>query len=303
MDLLCCESGIETECRAYPDPALLNDDRVLLNMLGQEEKYTPTTAFFTCVQKDVTPQMRAIVSNWMLEVCEAQKCQEEVFPLSMNYMDRFLSVCPIVKTQLQLLGTACLLLASKLREPEHLSAAQLVSYTDHSFTEADLWSWELLVLSKLKWDMSAVTPHDFFDHILRRLPVDTTAWDVGMIRRHTQTFIALCARDYQFSLHPPSMIAAASLAAALHGLEWTKRSGVALNDLLGCLQVITGIEKDYLQTCLSQIEGMVTSMMHESSGETCDVSKLEQLADVAAEHGAVKGAKAETPTDVQDIHF
>lgn len=72
-------------------------------------------------------------------MCEAQKCQEDVFPLSMNYMDRFLSVCPIVKTQLQLLGTACLLLASKLREPEHLSASQLVSYTDHSFTEADLW--------------------------------------------------------------------------------------------------------------------------------------------------------------------
>ncbi|XP_026292692.2 uncharacterized protein LOC113217066, partial [Frankliniella occidentalis] len=115
--------------------------------------------------------------------------------------------------------------------------------------------------------------------------------------------VVLSVADYQFSLHPPSMIAAASLAAALHGLEWTKRSGVALNDLLGCLQVITGIEKDYLQTCLSQIEGMVTSMMHESSGETCDVSKLEQLADVAAEHGAVKGAKAETPTDVQDIHF
>lgn len=56
------------------------------------------------------------------------------------------------------------------------------------------------MLSKLKWDMSAVTPHDFFDHILRRLPVDTSAWDVGMIRRHTQTFIALCARGELFIL-------------------------------------------------------------------------------------------------------
>lgn len=68
MDLLCCESGIEIECRAYVDPVLLNDDRVLLNMLAQEEKYTPTTPYFSCVQKDVTPQMRTIVSNWMLEV-------------------------------------------------------------------------------------------------------------------------------------------------------------------------------------------------------------------------------------------
>lgn len=68
MDLLCCETGVEIECRAYADPVLLNDERVLLNMLGQEEKYTPSTPFFSCVQKDVTPQMRTIVSNWMLEV-------------------------------------------------------------------------------------------------------------------------------------------------------------------------------------------------------------------------------------------
>lgn len=68
MDLLCCESGIEIECRAIVDPVLLNDDRVLLNMLGQEEKYTPSTPYFACVQKDVTAPMRTIVSNWMLEV-------------------------------------------------------------------------------------------------------------------------------------------------------------------------------------------------------------------------------------------
>lgn len=39
------------------------------------------------------------------------------------------------------------------------------------------------------------------------------------------------------------MIASASLAAALHGLEWTKRSGCVLDELLARLQHITGIEK------------------------------------------------------------
>lgn len=57
--------------------------------------------------------------------------------------------------------------------------------------------------------------------------------------------VSLASRvaDYQFSLHPPSMIASASLAAALHGLEWTKRSGCVLDELLARLQHITGIEK------------------------------------------------------------
>ncbi|KAG8230113.1 hypothetical protein J437_LFUL007659 [Ladona fulva] len=71
-------------------------------------------------------------------VCEEQKCQEEVFPLAMNYVDRFLGVFPVRKNQLQLLGTTCLLLASKLREPRPLSAEMLVFYTDHSITFNDL---------------------------------------------------------------------------------------------------------------------------------------------------------------------
>ncbi|KAH0558289.1 hypothetical protein KQX54_015485 [Cotesia glomerata] len=139
MDLLCCETTEETECHAYPDPALLGDDRVLQNLLKTEERYAPSSSYFECVQKDITPLMRKIVAEWMLEVCEERKCQEEVFPLSMNYLDRFLSICPIRKTQLQLLGTACLLLASKLRETRPLTAELLVYYTDNSITLDDLW--------------------------------------------------------------------------------------------------------------------------------------------------------------------
>jgi hypothetical protein len=54
--------------------------------------------------------------------------------------------------------------------------------------------WELLVLSKLKWDIAAVTPQDFLQLILVRLPIDRNTWDAHMIHRHAQTFIALSTR-------------------------------------------------------------------------------------------------------------
>jgi hypothetical protein len=57
----------------------------------------------------------------------------------MNYVDRFLSVCPIRKSQLQLLGTACLLLSSKLRQPHPLATEDLVIYTDNSISVDELW--------------------------------------------------------------------------------------------------------------------------------------------------------------------
>lgn len=67
MDLLCCETT-ETECRAYADPALLGDDRVLQNLLKTEERYAPSSSYFECVQRDISPLMRKIVAEWMLEV-------------------------------------------------------------------------------------------------------------------------------------------------------------------------------------------------------------------------------------------
>jgi len=79
-----------------------------------------------------------LITMTSFQVCEEQKCQEEVFPLAMNYVDRFLSVCPIRKNQLQLLGTACLLISSKLRQPHGLATEDLVFYTDNSISIDDL---------------------------------------------------------------------------------------------------------------------------------------------------------------------
>lgn len=68
MDLLCCETTQNNECRAYSDPALLNDERVLQNLLKTEERYAPSSSYFECVQRDISPLMRKIVAEWMLEV-------------------------------------------------------------------------------------------------------------------------------------------------------------------------------------------------------------------------------------------
>ncbi|KAL2731319.1 G1/S-specific cyclin-D2 [Vespula squamosa] len=132
----------------------------------------------------------------------------------------------------------------------------------NSFDDNDtilIHRWEQLVVSKLKWELSAVTPGDFLIHILSRLPVADT-WDHMMILRHAQTFVALSAREYKFSMYTPSMIAAASIAAALHGLDWTGKSGIGLAGLFDELTRITAIEQDYLRGCLEQIEEMISQV-------------------------------------------
>jgi hypothetical protein len=67
-DLFCCEAQVDYECRAYADPVLLKDGRVLHNLLLSEERHVLSSSYFDCVQSELKPHMRKIVTEWMLEV-------------------------------------------------------------------------------------------------------------------------------------------------------------------------------------------------------------------------------------------
>ncbi|CAL1294347.1 unnamed protein product [Larinioides sclopetarius] len=195
MELYCCES--ENVTRAYDDPVLNEDSRVFENLLVIEDRYVLAANYFKCTQSDLKPYMRTVVAEWMQEVCEEERCQDEVFPLAVNCLDRFLLLVRVDKSQLQLLGAVCLFLASKLRQSRPLTAERLCLYSDHSISVVQLISWELLVLNTLKWDLAAITPFDFVGHILKRLGIMKGE---QLIRRHAHTFIGLCTTGECLSL-------------------------------------------------------------------------------------------------------
>lgn len=63
-------------------------------------------------QPDITYLMRSILIDWLVEVAEEYRLQDETLYLSISYIDRFLSYMSVVRTKLQLVGTAAMFIAA-----------------------------------------------------------------------------------------------------------------------------------------------------------------------------------------------
>ncbi|XP_029351292.1 G1/S-specific cyclin-D2b isoform X1 [Echeneis naucrates] len=289
MELYCLEPDFTV--KAQLDPNIFLDERVLQSLLTIEDRYVPQCSYFQRVQKDIQPYMRR-----MIAVCEEEKCNEDVFPLAINYLDRFLAMMSTTKSYLQLLGSVCMFLSSKLKDSRPLSAEKLCMYTDNSITTRELLDWELVVLGKLKWNMASVIPNDFIDHILHRLPIPKDK--LQMVRKHSLTFTALCATDDRLAMNPPSMIAAGSVGAAVCGLHLDHTDPrLSRDNLTDLLAKITNTEVDCLRACQEQIERVLAT-------------SLQQGQQFRQETGVRAGNKAReqqdqssTPTDVRDVNL
>lgn len=297
MELMCNEGCSTSVQKSFLDTNLISDDRVLERLLKLEDHYIPRCDYFKIVQKEIKPYMRKLVVTWMFEVCEEQKCEDDVFPLAVNLLDRFLSVVSIRKTQLQLLGTACMFLSSKLKETIPLTADKLVIYTDNSVTLEELLNWEILILNKLRWDISAVVPNDFLEYLFNRMKLPECI-EIDDIRKHTQTYISLCCIDFLFSnLNPPSMIAAAAICSTFHGLRFQFGSLIPTKyQLVQMITDITGVDEDCLVECQQRMEEVIRLSLVLDTVSNMEATEQHKYTEK-------ENQQPLTPTDIQDVHF
>jgi cyclin-A len=64
----------------------------------------PIADNFGKIQKDISPAMRAILVDWLVEVTDEFKLQADTLYLAVSYIDRFLTTDAITRDRLQLLG-------------------------------------------------------------------------------------------------------------------------------------------------------------------------------------------------------
>ncbi|KAK9149944.1 hypothetical protein Syun_008253 [Stephania yunnanensis] len=119
-----CKRG--TFMKMEENDAIINVDNNLLDpqlcaaiacdiykhLRASENKKRPSTDFMEGVQKDINASMRAILIDWLVEVAEEYRLVPDTLFLTVNYIDRYLSGNVMNRQRLQLLGVACMMIAS-----------------------------------------------------------------------------------------------------------------------------------------------------------------------------------------------
>lgn len=145
--------------RASPLPILnwANREEVWKIMLNKEKTYLRDKHF---MQRHplLQPKMRAILLDWLMEVCEVYKLHRETFYLAQDFFDRYMATQQnIVKTLLQLIGISSLFIAAKLEEIYPPKLHQFAYVTDGACSGDQILNMELIIMQALNWQLSPLT--------------------------------------------------------------------------------------------------------------------------------------------------
>ncbi|XP_017980023.1 PREDICTED: putative cyclin-B3-1 isoform X3 [Theobroma cacao] len=174
---------------------------------------------YMSMQTDITPCMRGILVNWLIEVHLRFDLMQETLYLMVTLLDRFLSEVQIKKNDMQLVGLTTLLLASKYEDFWHPRVKDLISISAETYTSEQMLKMEKLILKKLKFRLNAPTPYVFMLRFIRAAQSDTKLEHLAFY------LIELCLVEYEALKFKASLLCASAIYVARCTLQmapsWT----------------------------------------------------------------------------------
>ncbi|GAB6021683.1 Cyclin-A2 [Chamberlinius hualienensis] len=203
------------------DQTLLNDPRVLRNMLKLEYEAVLEDDYFKTFQIGFGEDARLKLTSWMHTICDGWNSDNAVFPSAVAILDQFLNIKRIPKEKLQLIGCTCLLLTSKLRTSFTFVFQNLLDSTDNMYENLELLDCEAEMLEELGWDISIVTAMDFLEYFLAWLKHKSTIEITDEFESTSIIVLSSCLEEFYFALKKPSITAIACLCvtATMHNLS------------------------------------------------------------------------------------
>lgn len=226
---------------------------IYMHLRMAEVKRRPTTNFMETMQKDISPAMRGILIDWLVEVAEEYKVMPDTLYLTVTYIDRFLSCNTVSRQQLQLLGVSCMLIASKYEEICAPQVEEFCYITDNTYRREEVLEMERSILRELKFELTTPTTKTFLRRFIRAAQASCKAFP-NLVLEFLGNFLAeLTLAEYSFLGYLPSMVAASAVFLAKLTLDPSSHPWDAT------LQHYTGYKAEDLNKCVRHIHHLQTN--------------------------------------------
>lgn len=228
------------------------DQGQVWSLMCRKDRLYPRRSDYLSQHPTLQARMRAILLDWLTEVCEVHKLHRETYYLATDYIDRYLTASrDVPKQQLQLIGITCLFIAAKIEEIYPPKLTDFSYVTDGACTDKEILEKELVILKKLNWDLSPVTSNCWLNTYLQlaqELMSREMKDDENIDDNHSFIFpqyspltfvqvarlLDLCTLDMSSLNFTSSTVAAGAMCYTMSPQLASRVSGYSIEDLQEC---------------------------------------------------------------------
>lgn len=122
---------------------------------------------FESSNSTISSHMRYILIDWLVEVATMKEFSSETLHSTVQCLDRYLRLRKVSRSQLQLLGIACMVICSRSMEKDVLTIREAVWLTDSAYKYEELVRMMEDVVAALKGNIKNITTWDCLSILLK----------------------------------------------------------------------------------------------------------------------------------------
>ncbi|KAL5226954.1 hypothetical protein ABZP36_015219 [Zizania latifolia] len=195
-------------CDAHNELAVVDYVEDIYKFYKSTESTCRPLCSYMSLQAEINERMRAILTDWLIEVHYRLMLMPETLYLTIYIIDQYLSMVSVPRKELQLVGVSAMLIACKYEETWAPLVKDFLCISDNSFSRQQVLCTEKSILNKLQWNLTVPTMYMFIVRYLKAALGDNE------LENMTFFYAELALVQYSMLVYAPSVTAAAAVYAA-----------------------------------------------------------------------------------------
>lgn len=181
----------------------------ITNHMQATERDTQPDPSYMKRQTQVNENVRAILIDWVLQVHGKFKLLPETLFIAVNLVDRFMSLHRISKDEVQLVGVAAMLIATKYEEIYPPTVKDFIFMSKNAYSKAQILDMEMQILSCIEFQICETSSYRFLERYSKIAKADSVVFYLA------QYLLELALLDSKMNQYPPSLQASSALYVAM----------------------------------------------------------------------------------------